>query len=70
MTIDSGGRTIDDYTDCVVYYPDGMSRRGQTLKDKLRTVDQAIDALGSGQMVCVRLGDAQRIEDWLAGGPR
>lgn len=70
MTIDSGARTSDDYTTCIVYYPDGMSRRAQTLKDKIRTVDQAIDGLSSGQMVCVSMADAQKIEDWLAGGPR
>lgn len=70
MTIDSGGRTSDAYAVVAVFAPSGQRRTASVLKGREMSVDQALDGLEAGQVVWVKPSDAQRIEDWLAGGPR
>jgi hypothetical protein len=70
MTIDSGGRTSDDYSIVAVFVPSGLRRTASVLKGREMDVQKAIDGLEAGQMVWVAPADARQIEDWLAGGPR
>ncbi len=62
MTIANGIRTPDNYTDVMIYNPDGTARRSEVLKGREMTVTAAIDGLESGQQVWVTLGDAPEFE--------
>lgn len=65
MTIDSGTRSSDAYTNAVCFFPNGSELVILLMKGRELPPDLARDGLLSGQMVWVAPADADKVRAWL-----
>ena len=61
-------KTSDDYTPCVVVYPDGKIRRANVLHVRLDALDAARDKLRRDLAAWVSYADYERLQAEMAHG--
>ena len=57
--------TSDDYTNCVILYPDGKTKKAQIRTLKLDTVDGAVEKVGKDYAAWVKPEDVQTVLERL-----